>query len=139
METKSTKIKEIQRNWHLIDVENVVLGRIAVTISYLLRGKGKPYFVEHLDCGDYVVVVNAQKVKVTGSKELNKTYSSYSGYPGGLKVQTLAKVREKYPEKIVRHAVGGMLPKNKLRKQWLTRLYIYKDAKHPYGNKFNTK
>jgi large subunit ribosomal protein L13 len=108
------------------------LGRIAGEIAQLLRGKTKPYFVPNLDCGDYVVVVNAAKVAVTGKKETDKTYTRYSGYPGGLKETTLGELRIKRPSEIIRHAVSGMLPKNKLRDQWLTRLYIYSDAKHPY-------
>ena len=132
MKTQPTKLQEIQRKWHLVDAGDRVLGRIAGEIAQLLRGKTKPYFVPNLDCGDYVVVVNAAKVAVTGKKETDKTYTRYSGYPGGLKETTLGELRIKRPSEIIRHAVSGMLPKNKLRDQWLTRLYIYSDAKHPY-------
>jgi large subunit ribosomal protein L13 len=132
MKTQPTKIKEIQRNWHLVDARDKVLGRIAGDIAHLLRGKNKPYFVPNLDCGDYVVVVNAAKVAVTGKKETDKVYTRYSGYPGGLKTTTVSELRKRKPGEIIRHAVSGMLPKNKLRDQWLTRLYIYADNNHPY-------
>ncbi len=102
-------------------------------------GKGKGYFAKNMDCGDYVVVTNAVKVKVTGAKEKDKVYTRYSGYPGGLHSQRLEEVRAKKPTEIIRHAVSGMLPKNKLRDQWLKRLYIYADSKHPYEKKFKGK
>lgn len=133
MNTKPTKQKEIQRAWHLIDVDDKVLGRIAPQIALLLRGKAKPYFVSNMDCGDYVVVVNSSKVAVTGTKETEKTYSRYSGYPSGQKVETLGTLRDRQPNEIIRHAVSGMLPKNKLRAQWLSRLYIYPRETHPYN------
>lgn len=132
MQTKSTKQSEIQRKWHLVDANGAVVGRIATRIASLLRGKNKSHFVHHLDCGDYVVVINAAKVFVTGKKEQQKTYTRYSGYPGGLKEFTVAMMRKRNPGEIIKHAVSGMLPKNKLRDQWLTRLYIYAEEKHPY-------
>ncbi|MFI5265508.1 MAG: 50S ribosomal protein L13 [Candidatus Levyibacteriota bacterium] len=134
--TKPTKDKDITRNWHLIDVNNVILGRTATKIAALLMGKSKPYFAKNMDCGDYVVIINAKSVKVTGNKEKNKVYTSYSGYAGGLKSARLEEVRVKKPTEIVRHAVSGMLPKNKLRDQFLKRLYIFAEAEHPYGDKF---
>jgi large subunit ribosomal protein L13 len=133
MQTQPTKLKEIQRKWHLVDLRGKVLGREAGTIAQLLRGKNKPYFVHTLDCGDYVVVINSAEVVVTGKKETQKTYTRYSGFPGGLREATVADLRRKKPQEIIRHAVSGMLPKNKLRDQWLTRLYIYPTEKHPHA------
>ena len=135
MTTRSTKAKDIKRSWHLIDAKEKILGRLAVKIARFLIGKEKPYFVSYLDCGDFVVIINAKKIKVTGKKEEQKIYTRYSGYPGGLKKETLKHLRERKPEEIIRRAVSGMLPKNKLRKQRLKRLYVYADEKHPYKNK----
>ncbi len=134
--TKPTKAKEIIRSWHLVDAKEAILGRTSTRIANLIMGKGKPYFAKNLDCGDYVVVINAVNVKVTGNKEKAKTYTRYSGYPGGLRSARLEEVRAKNPNKIITHAVSGMLPKNKLRDQMLKRLYVYADEKHPYGEKF---
>lgn len=134
--TKPTKAKDIVRAWHHINVDNLILGRNATIIAGLLMGKGKPYFAKNMDCGDYVVITNAKKVKVTGNKELAKIYTNYSGYSSGLKKARLEEVREKKPEKIIRHAVSGMLPKNKLREQMLKRLYVFSGGEHPYEDKF---
>lgn len=134
--TKPTRASNIQRAWHLIDVKDKVLGRAATDIAHKLMGKSKPYFVRNLDCGDYVVVINAKYVAVTGKKEKQKTYSQYSGYPGGEKRKALWQVRLEKPIDIIRHAVFGMLPKNKLRDRMITRLFIYPEANHPYQNKF---
>ncbi|MEK7129926.1 MAG: 50S ribosomal protein L13 [Patescibacteria group bacterium] len=136
MNTKSTKISDIKRSWHIFDVKDKVLGREATTIAHTLMGKAKPYFVRNLDCGDYVVVVNARQVAVTGKKEKQKMYGRYSGYPGGLKQKSLRQVRGERPTEIIRHAVMGMLPKNKLRDRLITRLYIYPEAEHQYKEKF---
>ncbi len=136
--TTPTKASDIKRSWHLVDAKDKVLGRVAVTIAQKLTGKGKPYFVRNLDCGDFVVVTNAKYVAVTGHKEKEKLYSRYSGYPGGLKQKPLWKVREERPTEIIRHAVWGMLPKNKLRDRVVTRLYIFPEADHPYQSKFNS-
>lgn len=130
--TKPTKLSNIKRAWHLIDAKNKVVGRLATDIAYKLMGKGKPYFVRNLDCGDYVVVINARYSAVTGKKEKQKTYSRYSGYPGGRKVKALWQVRVEKPIEIIRHAVFGMLPKNKLRDRMITRLLVFADAEHPY-------
>lgn len=116
----------------MIDVKDKVLGRIATNIAQLLRGKGKPYFVSHMDCGDSVVVLNAAHIVVTGSKETKKEYTRYSGYPGGQKRETVSHLRIRKPEDIIRHAVSGMLPKNKLRDQWLSKLHIFSQKEHPY-------
>lgn len=137
MQTQPTKLKEIQRKWHLVDLRGKVLGRTAGSIAHLLRGKNKPYFVHNLDCGDYVVVINSSEVVLTGKKETEKSYTRYSGFPGGLREATVAKIRVKKPQELIRHAVSGMLPKNKLRDQWLTRLYIYPNEKHPYAKQIS--
>lgn len=135
---KPTKQSEIKRVWHLIDAKDQILGRLSTKIAELLMGKGKSYFVRHLDCGDLVVVINAEKVKVTGKKEKQKKYYRYSGYPGGLKSETLGQLRQKNPTRIIYEAVKGMLPQNKLKKRMLTRLYIFTGEEHPYKDKFKT-
>lgn len=134
--TKPTKTSDISREWHLIDANGAILGRTATQIVAYLMGKGKGYFAKNMDCGDYVVVTNAEKVKVTGNKEKAKVYTRYSGYPGGLHKARLEEVRADKPTEIIRHAVSGMLPKNKLRAQFLKRLYIYTGTEHPYAEKF---
>ena len=134
-QTRPTKESDIKRSWHLIDVKGKVLGRISSKIATLLMGKGKPYFLRNLDCGDYVVVINARGVKVTGRKELLKKYYTYSGYPGGLKIEALGDLRQRKPENVIRHAVSGMLPQNKLRDRMLRRLYIFAGEEHPYKDK----
>lgn len=134
--TRPTKVRDIKREWHLIDVRGKVLGRIGSEIAKLLMGKGKPYFAKNLDCGDYVVVINSQNVAVTGKKESDKVYTRYSGYPGGLKKITLGEYRERKPEEIIRHAVSGMLPKNKLRDSMLKRLYVFSGSEHKFEDKF---
>ena len=134
--TKSTKISEIKREWHLIDANNKILGRLATEIASFLMGKGKPNFVRNLDCGDYVVVLNAKSVKVTGNKEKLKKYYRHSGYPGGFKSETLEELRNRRPEEIVNHAVSGMLPQNRLKKQMLKRLHVFKASEHNYVDKF---
>ena len=122
----------------MFDVKGKVLGRVTTEIAHALMGKAKPYFVRHLDCGDYVVVINASHVAVTGEKEKTKLYSHYSGFPGGLKQKPLWKVRIEKPAEIIRHAVMGMLPKNKLRDRMITRLYVYPESEHPYEKKVYT-
>lgn len=136
MRTKTTRASEIKRSWHLIDAKGETLGRLATKIAKLLMGKDKPYFVRYLDCGDWVVVVNASDVKVTGKKVNQKLYYRHSGYPGGFREITFKKQMERDSTKVIKHAVSGMLPKNKLRKRMLARLRIYADKSHPYGDKF---
>ncbi|MBI4078955.1 MAG: 50S ribosomal protein L13 [Candidatus Levybacteria bacterium] len=135
LSTRSTKASSIKRVWHLIDVKDKVLGRVATGIAKLLMGKAKPYFVRHLDCGDYVIIINAKHIKVTGKKESDKKYFTYSGFPGGLHVRTLANFRLQKPEEIIVHAVKGMLPQNKLRDRMLSRLFVFPEAEHPYQDK----
>lgn len=134
--TQPTKAKEIERTWHLIDVKGKVLGYAATEIADTLIGKNKSYFASNLDCGDYVVVINSKLIEVTGKKEKEKMYSNYSGYPGGRKAKSLWQLRQEKPNEIIRHAIWGMLPKNKLRDRLVTRLYIYPTAEHPYQDKF---
>lgn len=134
--TEATKLSQIKRSWHLVDLKGKILGRIATEIAKLLMGKSKPYFVKNLDCGDYVVAVNAKNVVVTGKKEQLKKYYRYSGYPGGLTVETLEKLRQRKPEEVIIHAVKGMLPQNKLRDKMLKRLYVFPEEEHSYKDKF---
>lgn len=134
--TLATKQSEIKRSWHLIDAKGKILGRLATNVATLLMGKSKPYFVKNLDCGDYVVIINARDIKVTGKKEKQKIYTRYSGYPGGLKREVFEDLKERKPEEIIRHAVLGMLPKNKLQKRMIKRLFIFKDNNHSFIDKF---
>lgn len=136
---KSTKKSEIERNWYLIDAKGQIVGRLASKITGLLMGKGKPYFVKNMDCGDHVVVINAKEVVFTGKKEKEKNYYSYSGYPGGLSKKTVAQVRESAPERIIENAVNNMLPKNRLRRLWQNKLHVFAGEKHSYEDKFKTK
>ena len=133
MKTYLPKVHLDQRKWHVIDAEGAVLGRLAVQIADILRGKNKPVFTAHLDAGDFVVVVNAEKVRVTGSKETDKEYMSYSGWRGGEKHRTVAQVRARHPEKLIHHAVRGMVPKNRLGRVLLTKLKVYKGEHHPHS------
>jgi len=130
MKTYIPKIDEIERKWHLIDADGKVLGRLASRIATILSGKDKPIYTPHLDVGDFVVVINARKVKVTGGKEKKKMYYRHSGYPGGLKRQTYEELSEKDPQRIIREAVRGMLPKNKLGRQMLKKLKVYAGSEH---------
>ncbi|MCB1202708.1 MAG: 50S ribosomal protein L13 [Verrucomicrobiae bacterium] len=132
MKTFSAKAQEIERQWHVIDADGQVLGDVAVAAANLLRGKGKPLFTPHVDCGDFVVIINAAKVRLTGNKEEDKTYSSYSGYVGGMKRESVAKVRRRRPELIVERAVKGMIPHNRLGRQIFRKLKVYNDANHPH-------
>jgi len=134
--TTATKISDVKREWHLIDVKDQTLGRVASQIAQLLMGKGKAYFVRNLDCGDYVVVVNAKNVKVTGKKEVQKVYNRHSGYPGGFKSESLKELRERRPEEIIKHAVKGMLPDNRLQAKMLSRLFVSAGQEHKYQDKF---
>lgn len=132
MKTFSAKAEEIERKWYVIDAENQVLGDVAVAAAVLLRGKHKPLFTSHVDCGDFVVVINAEKVRVTGKKEDEKIYTSYSGYVGGQKRESVAKVRERRPTLLVERAVTGMIPHNRLGRQIVKKLKVYAGAEHPH-------
>lgn len=121
------------RRWYVIDARDQILGRVASEAAKLLRGKGKPAFTPHVDCGDFVVIVNAEQVKLTGPKEETKVYYRHSGFPGGIRSQTAARVRAAHPERLLRLAITGMLPKNRLGRQLATKLKIYAGAEHPHA------
>lgn len=131
--TASTKAADITVGWHVVDAANQPLGRVATSIATLLQGKHKPSYVSYLDMGDHVVVVNADKIQLTGRKWDQKTYTRYSGYPGGLKERTAAQVFEKDPTLLMKQAVSRMLPKNKQRDVRMTRLHVYAGTQHPFG------
>src|SRR6476660_2808617 len=126
MKTYLPKIDLDQRKWHVIDADGVVLGRLAVQVADILRGNNKPVFTPHLDAGDFVVVINAEKVRLTGKKETDKEFMSYSGWKGGEKYRTVAQVRERTPERLITHAVRGMVPKNRLGRVLMTKLKVFK-------------
>ena len=130
--TKSVKPEEIKKDWWVIDVKDKPLGRVATIIATLLRGKHKPYFTPHLDCGDFVIVINADKVKLTGKKLDKKIYYWHSGWPGGLKSITARELRKKSPEKMIMLAVKRMLPKNKLGRKLLKKLKVYRGPEHKH-------
>ena len=121
-----------ERRWFVLDAEGVVLGRLATHAADLLRGKGKPTFTPHVDCGDFVVVINAAKVKLTGKKEDAKIYHHHTGFPGGIRAERAADVRAKHPERLIERAVIGMLPKNRLSRALLGKLKVYAGAEHPH-------
>ena len=132
MKTYTPKAPEIERRWWVVDAEGMVLGRLASRIAQVLRGKHKPMFTPHLDVGDFVVVVNADKVRLTGTKMENKTYFRHSGYMGGEKHIPVATMLEKHPERVVELAVKGMLPKNNLGRLMRRKLKVYASAEHPH-------
>jgi len=131
--TYSAKPRETEAKWYLIDAEGETLGRIATVIANLLRGKHKPEFTQHVDTGDFVVVINAEKIKVTGKKETQKFYYRHSGYPGGFREESLKDLRERRPEEIIMRAVKGMLPKKTLGASQLTKLKVYAGSEHPHA------
>ena len=130
MKTYSLKKEEVQRNWFVVDATDRVLGRVATKIADKIRGKDKPSFTPHTDGGDYVIVINAEKIKVTGSKFNNKIYYRHSLYPGGLKSQTFKELNEKNPERVIEEAVKGMLPKKKLGKSIIKKLKVFQGPNH---------
>src|SRR6266702_5417315 len=133
MKTFLPKVNLDQRQWHVIDAEGAVLGRLAVQVANLLRGKTKPVFTPHLDAGDFVVVINAEKVALTGKKETQKRFMSYSGWKGGEKYTSVAQVRARHPEKLISHAVRGVVPKNRLGRVLMTKLKVFKGDQHPHA------
>jgi len=132
MKTFSAKTEEIERQWHVIDAEGKILGDVAVAAANLLRGKGKPLFTPHVDCGDFVVIVNADKVKLSGAKETQKIYSTFSGYVGGQKQESAAKVRARRPGLLIERAVRGMIPHNRLGRAVYRKLKVYNGPDHPH-------
>jgi len=133
MKTHLPKVNLEQRKWHVINAEGAVLGRLAAQVADILRGKNKPVYTPHLDAGDFVVVINAEKVVVTGKKEENKKYMTYSGWKGGEKYTSVAQLRAKQPEQLIHRAVKGMIPKNRLGRVLLTKLKVYKGDQHPHA------
>ena len=132
-QTKSVSVKDVKKRWLLIDAENVVLGRLASTVSKILRGKHKSYFTPHVDCGDNVIIINAEKVKLTGNKLNDKTYYWHTGYPGGIKSITAKKIIEgKNPDRVIRLAVKRMIPKGSLGRQQLSNMKVYPGTTHPH-------
>lgn len=132
MKTISAKEADIQRDWYVIDAQGQTLGRLATHTASILRGKHKPLFTPHVDCGDYVIIINAEKVHVTGQKMSQKKYYRHSGYPGGLKEISLRDQLQKFPERVLESAVRGMLPKNRLGRQIFKKLKIYPGSSHPH-------
>ena len=130
MKTFSLKKENIERQWYVVDASDKVLGRLSTKIADRIRGKDKPTFTPHTDGGDYVIVINAEKIKVTGAKYTDKKYYTHSLYPGGLKTKTFREMNEKFPERIIEEAVKGMLPKNKLGREISKHIRIYKDTNH---------
>lgn len=133
MKSFIAKPQEIERKWYVIDAEGKTLGRLAAQVAAILRGKNKPIFTPHVDCGDYVIVVNAEKVAVTGKKRTDKVYKRHTGYPGGLRQLTFEQMMEKHPTEVVRHAVKGMMPTGKLGRQMYKKLKVYAGPEHNHG------
>jgi large subunit ribosomal protein L13 len=133
MKTYSAKPREVDQNWLVVDAEGQTLGRMATAIATRLRGKHKPEYTSHVDTGDYVVVINAEKVKVTGNKTTDKMYHAHSGFPGGLKSLSFNKLQQQAPEKIIKLAVKGMLPRTPLGRAMFKKLKVYSGAEHPHG------
>lgn len=132
MKTFIAKTQDIAPQWYLVDADDQVLGRLSSRIASILRGKHRPQFSPHQDFGDHVVVVNAEKVRVTGHKEQQKTYFRHTGYPGGTKFTSMSKMRATAPERIIEHSVKGMLPKNKLGRKLIRKLHVYAGTEHPH-------
>lgn len=133
MYTFFAKKEEVERCWYLVDAEGKILGRLVSELANVLRGKNKPIFTPHVDTGDFVIVVNAAKIKLTGKKRKEKRYYHHSGYPGGLKTISAEQLLQKRPEELIRHAVKGMLPKNRLGRQMIKKLKVYPGPEHPHN------
>ena len=133
MRTASTRPQDVQHDWYLVDADGKTLGRLATEIARRLRGKHKAIYTPHVDTGDYIVVVNAEKVRVTGQKETDKIYYRHSGYPGGIKATPLNRLRQAHPERILANAVKGMMPRNRLGRAMLRKLKVYAGPAHPHG------
>ena len=130
MKSYTAKPAEIKRKWYVVDAEGKTLGRLASQVAMVLRGKNKPTYTPHMDCGDYVIVINAAKVDVTGKKRKEKIYKRHTGYPGGLKEMTFEELQTKRPEEIINHAVRGMMPKGRLGRQMFKKLKVYAGSEH---------
>lgn len=133
MKTVSMRAQDVERSWYVVDAENRTLGRLASAVAHRLRGKHKPEYTPHVDTGDYIIVVNAAKVRVTGNKETGKVYHRHSGYPGGIRSTSLNRLRQTHPERIVEKAVKGMLPRNPLGRAMFRKLKVYAGPDHPHA------
>ena len=133
MKTVSMRAQDVERSWYVVDAENRTLGRLASAIAHRLRGKHKPEYTPHVDTGDYIIVVNAAKVRVTGNKETGKIYHRHSGYPGGIKSTSLNRLRQTHPERVIEKAVKGMLPRNPLGRAMFRKLKVYAGPEHPHA------
>ena len=133
MKTFIPKTADIERKWYVVDAEGKTLGRMASAVAAILRGKNKPTYTPHVDCGDYVIVINAEKVAVTGKKRQEKIYKRHTGYPGGLRELTFEQLMEKHPEEVVRHAVKGMMPNGKLGRKMFKKLKVYAGPEHDHA------
>ena len=133
MKAYSAKPAEVERKWYVVDAEGKTLGRLASEVAMVLRGKRKPTYTPHVDCGDYVIVINAEKVEVTGKKRKEKIYKRHTGYPGGLREVTFEKLQARKPEEIIRHAVKGMLPDGRLGRQMFKKLKVYAGPQHEHA------
>ena len=132
MKTYYAKPQEVAREWFVIDATDQVLGRVAAKAAHILKGKHKPQYTPHVDTGDFVIILNADKIRMTGTKATSKEYYRHSGYPGGLKMETFAEAMQKHPERVIEHAVKGMLPKNTLGRAMGKKLKVYTGAEHPH-------
>ena len=133
MKTVSMRAEDVRRSWYVVDAEDKTLGRLATEVARRLRGKHKPEYTPHVDTGDYIVVINAGKVRVTGAKTTDKIYYRHSGYPGGIKARSFAQLRDTHPERIIETAVKGMLPRNPLGRAMLKKLKVYAGGEHPHS------
>lgn len=131
--TKHANAATVQHNWYVVDGTNQTVGRMCARIAAILRGKNKPYYTPHVDCGDFIVVINAEKVKFTGNKTEEKTYINFSGYPGGKKEETAKNLLSRRPEVVIERAVKGMLPKNRLGRKIYKKLFVYAGSEHPHA------
>ena len=133
MKTYYAKPGEVEREWLLVDAEDMVLGRLATQVAAILRGKTKPQYTPHVDTGDFVIVINAEKIRVTGNKTTDKEYYRHTGHPGGLKMETFQEAIAKHPERVIEKAVRGMLPKNTLGREMAKKLKVYAGPEHPHA------
>ena len=133
MRTYSAKPADVERKWYVIDADNVVLGRLASVVASRLRGKHRPYYTPHIDCGDHIIIINAEKVRLTGRKRQDKVFHCHTGYPGGIKQRTMAQILDgKHPERVVLKAIERMVPRNPLGRQQMRKLRVYVGAQHPH-------
>lgn len=132
MRTFSAKPTDVQHDWYIVDAKDVVLGRLASQVAQILRGKHKPIFTPHIDTGDFVIVINAEKVRTTGTKDQKKSYFHHTGYPGGVRMHSYKEMMAKHPERVIEKAVKGMIPHNRLGRQILKKLKVYAGAEHPH-------